>query len=156
MRKKWTEEEENLLISQLRNFKTIERLPIATLSDKLGRTGTSIERKAKRLLETMNSQYEWDKEESDEAFLLYLNGEALGVILSKLHEEGSNFTLDQLEEELKSRRKKAEAVIKSYAEERQLKVAKQLSLDTILLFRSKYNTTNDFERKALNNRIARG
>jgi hypothetical protein len=154
--KKWTKDEEALLLNQLRQYKTIDGLPIVSLAEKLDRTGDAVKRKAKRLLETMQSQYEWDKEESDEAFLLYLNGEALGSIHSRLQDDGSNFTLDQLEEEMKSRRKKADQVIRSYAEERQLKVAKQLSLETILLFRNNYKTTSDFTRKALHSRIARG
>ena len=156
MRKKWTKEEEDLLINNLKKYKSVTELPLKSLSERLDRTPDSIARKAKRLQDTLKSQYEWDKEESNEAFLLYLNGEALGRILDKLHEQGSAFTLDQLEEELKSRRKRAEEVIKSYAEERQLKIANRLSLDTILLFRNNYNTTSDFTRKVLHARIAHG
>lgn len=156
MRRKWTKEEEDLLLNNLKMYKSVEALPILSLSEKLGRTAESTKRKAKRLRETMKSQYEWDKDESNEAFLLYLNGEALGSIHSKLHALGSEFTLEQLEEELKSRRKRAEEVIRTYAEERRLKVANRLSLETILLFRNNYATTSDFTRKALHARIAHG
>lgn len=156
MRKKWTKEEEDLLINNLKMYKSIAKLPLKSLSDKLGRTADSITRKAKRLQDEIRSQYVWDREESGEAFLLYLKGEALSKILSELHEQGSTCTLEQLEKELQSRRKKAEEVIRSYAEERQLKLAKRLSLDTILLFLNNYNTTSDFTRKALHARIAHG
>lgn len=156
MRRKWTKGEEDLLLNNLKIYKSVEALPILSLTEKLGRTAESIKRKAKRLQEALKSQYEWDKEESNEAFLLYLNGEALGSIRFKLHEQGSTCTLEQLEEELKFRRKKAEEVIRAYAEERRLKVANRLSLETILLFRNTYNTTSDFTRKALHARIAHG
>lgn len=154
--KKWTKEEEGFVISKLNAYKTVENLPLISMSEYMGRTPDSIRKKAGRLYGTTKTEYFWDLDESKEAFLLYLQGLSLAEVLKQLHEQGSTADLDQLEIELKRMREAWSKYIRNYAEERGLAVAKQLSLDTIKFYIENRLTDKDFIRKVLHGKIKNG
>lgn len=152
--KRWTTEEENFVIEQLKKYKAVDQLPLIAMSQSMGRTSDSIRKKAGRLYGTEN--YGWDTEESKEAFLLYLKELPIAGILKRLHEQGSEATLDQLELELKRLREAWSKHIRGYAEERGLAVAKHFKLDTIGFYIENRLTTKDFIRKVLHGKIKNG
>ena len=154
--KKWTKEEENFVLAQLKVYKSVADLPLASMSQKMGRTSDSIRKKAGRLHQAKDSIYIWDKEESQEAFLLYLQELPLAEILKQLHDQGSTATLDQLEIELKRMREAWSKHIRTYAEERQLPTAKHFKLNTIKFYIENRLTASDFVRKVLHGKIKNG
>lgn len=155
--KRWSEKDVRTLENALDQYEwKIERLPLTTLATKFDRTETAVIAKAKRLIEKYNRTYEWSEEEQRGAFHYYLKGLSFKEIHEKLVDFGSGATLEQTEQELLRMRKAHSDGIIAYAEERGLKAAKTISLETINYFLKNKDTTNDFERKALNNRIARG
>jgi hypothetical protein len=157
--KKWTKEEEDRLVSIFRSngWTNSNEVPYNLLEEKFpGRTQRALRSKLTRLIPSQKLTYSWDKDEVKEAFSLHLNGEPLKTIQSKLHEQGSTCSLEELEAELGRQRARAEQVIRAYAEERGLAVSKYLSLDTLNFFRNNYNTSSDFIRKALHSRITNG
>jgi hypothetical protein len=154
--KKWDKEEENYIYELLKTHKIVANLPLISMSQKLNRTPDSIRRKAVRLQEAQKSNYQWDKEEREEAFRLYLKELPSAKILEKLHEQGSTASMKNLEDELKRLREVLSQRIRKYAEERQLPVAKHFRLDTIKFFMDNQATTSDFTRKALHSRIKNG
>lgn len=156
MSKRWTKEEENLVLSSLKQHKSIANLPLTILSEKIGKTPDSIRRKAIRLQESSTSLYKWVQDEQKEAFLLYLQGMPLAEILVELHEQGSTASLADLEDELKRLREVWSRLIRRYAEERQLATAKHFSLDTIEFYINSKDTTSDMIRKALHRKIKNG
>lgn len=155
--KRWSEKDVNILENTLEQCDwCIEKLPLLTLAMKFDRTETAVIAKAKRLIEKYNRAYQWSEEEQRGAFHYYLKGLPFKEIHDKLVAFGCQATIEQMEQELLRLRKSYTDVIVNYARERGLKVAKTLSLETIAYFIKNNNTTNDFERKALNSRIARG
>lgn len=156
--KKWTVEEERFVLEQLNIYKAVSELPLVSMGQKLGRSPDSVRKKAGRLYESKKSGYKWDKDESKDAFLLYLEGIPLATIIEKLQDmyEDCYPTLDQLEKELKRVREAWSKHIRSYAEGRQLPVAKHFSLDTIKFYISNYGTDKDFVRKVLHGKIKNG
>lgn len=156
MMKRWTKEDENYVLKLLEIHKNAADLPLISMSQKLNRTPESIKRKAVRLKEAQKSVYTWDKEERKEAFDLYLEELSMAEILEKLHEQGSQASMKNLEEELDRLREVCSQQIRRYAEERQLPVAKRFKLDTIKFFIDNRETTSDFTRKALHSRIKNG
>ena len=157
--KRWTKEEEERLVNIYRsnNWTSVSEVPYHLLEEKFpGRTQRALRSKLTRLVPSQKLTYIWDNEESKEAFSLYLEGEALASIRSKLHAQGSECSLDELEAEIGRQRTRAERVVRAYAEERGLAVSKHLTSDTLNFFRNNYRTTNDFIRKALHTRIANG
>lgn len=152
--KRWTAEEENFVIEQLRKYKTVDQLPLVAMSQSMGRTPDSIRKKAGRV--HITESYIWDQEESKEAFLLYLKELPLATILAELHRQGSEATLDQLELELKRLREAWSKHIRGYAEERGLAVAKHFKLDTIGFYIENRLTDKDFVRKVLHGKIKNG
>lgn len=153
---RWTKEEETFVLEELKKCKVITMLPLISMSQQLGRTADSIRRKAERLCVTKASEYSWDKEESKEAFLLYVNGLPTAEILTQLHEQGSVATVEQLELELKRLRDAWDKHIRTYAEERNLPTAKRFSLDTIKFYIDNRLTDKDFIRKVLHGKIKNG
>jgi hypothetical protein len=155
--KRWSEKDVRILENTLDQYEwKIEKLPLMTLAMKFDRTETAVIAKAKRLIEEYNRTYEWSEEEQRGAFHYYLKGLSFKEIHEKLLNFGSEATLEQTEQELLRMKKSYSDGIRTYAEERGLRAAKTMSLETINYFLKHKDTTNDFERKALNNRIARG
>ena len=153
---RWSKDEEAYLLSMIKTYRNIADLPLVTISQKLERTTDSIRRKAIRLKEMSAFLYEWDKEESKEAFLLYLEELSLAEILKRLHEQGSAASLKNLEEELKRLKEAWSEHIRKYAEERQLPTAKHFKPDTLKFYIENRTTDSDFIRKALHKRIKNG
>lgn len=156
IKNRWTKEEENFVLEQLKKYKSVGDLPLISMSKTMDRTPDSIKRKAKRLYETRKSNYSWDQEESKEGFLLYLKELPTAQILEQIQEQGSKATLEQLEQELKRLREAWSNHIKIYAEERGLPVAKYFKLDTISFYIENRLTEKDFVRKALHGKIKNG
>ena len=107
-------------------------------------------------LKKKEQKQEWDKDLSRAAFNLYLDSKPTKEIFDFLQEEGDTHTVEELEQELDKARRRMREFITKYAEERGLKVARTLSLDTMRLFRDQYQTTSDFVRKGLHIRIQNG
>lgn len=156
--RKWTEQEEKLVLDYLNTYKFVSELPLVAMSEKLKRTSDSIKRKATRLKEANKPRYIWDKDESKEAFLLYLQGLPAASILEKLQNmyEAPYPTLDQIDNEVKSLREDWSKHIGAYAEGRGLPVAKQFKLDTISFYIENRLTDKDFIRKVLHGKIKNG
>lgn len=155
--RRWSKEETRTLELNLDKYNwDFTKLPITLLAEKLNRTESAILAKAARLKNDYNRTYEWSEEEQNGAFFYYLKGLPLKEIHDKLINFGSQATLEQLESELKRIRKSHEEEAKAYAEERGLKIAKHLTLETLEFFLKNRNTTSDFTRKALHSRIANG
>lgn len=155
--KRWSEKDVRILENTLDQYEwKIEKLPLMTLAAKFERSETAVIAKAKRLIEKYNRTYEWSEEEQRGAFIYYLKGLPFKEIHEKLLNFGSQATLEQTEQELLRMKKSYTDGIRAYAEERGLKAAKTMSVETIDYFLKNKDTTNDFTRKALNNRIARG
>lgn len=150
---RWTTEEENYVLKHVNKY-GLENLPLPTMTKYLNRSVSSVTKKAKRLLEAKN--YEWEKEESQEAFNLYLEGKSTGSILDELHEQGSTASMKELETELRRLKEAWTKYIRNYAEARQLPAADYLSLETIKFFIENYKTESDFIRKGLHTRIRNG
>lgn len=147
---KWTKDEEERLINLYSQWNSPKEVPFHLLVDKFpGRTEKALKAKLNRLITSHNLTYRWTKEESRKVFHQYLEGVALADI-------ETDASLEELESELKRQRNKAEQIVRAYAEERGLQANKYLSLETLNLFRKHYNTTSDFTRKALHNRIQNG
>lgn len=154
---KWTKEEENFVLEHLKKYKTVAELPLIAMGEIMGRTPTSIRRKALRLNESKKPpSYEWSKEESKEAFTLYLQELSLADILEKLHEDGSQASIEELEEELKRLREAWSIHMRAYAEERNLPIAKRFKLETIGFYINNRFTEKDFIRKVLHGKIKNG
>ena len=153
---RWSKEEENYVLKVLETHRNIADLPLVSMSQKLDRSPESIKRKAVRLRESQKSTHTWDKEESKEAFTLYLKGLPLAEILAELQEQDSQASMKNLEDELKRLREAWSRHMKKYAEERQLPTAKHFKLDTIKFYMDNRTTTSDFTRKALHRRIKNG
>ena len=151
----WTKEETDRLIEMCRNNKW-ERpsdAPLTALSQKFpGRTPKAIKSKLARIMVQHELIY-WDKELAKKAFHLYLQGNSFQYIKEALQIEA---TLDQLEAEIMRRRKEAEEFVRNYAKDQGFEAAARLSTETLLLFRTHFNTTSDFTRKALHQRIRNG
>jgi uncharacterized Zn finger protein len=145
---KWTKDEEERLMNIYSQYDSLKDVPFHLLNFP-GRTEKALKAKLNRLITSHNLTYSWTKEESRKVFHQYLQG----VALKDIETEAS---LNELESELKRQRDKAEQIVRAYAEERGLQVNKYLSLETLNLFRNNYNTTSDFTRKALHNRIQNG
>ena len=154
--KRWTQEEEDYVLSVLKKYKSVSQLPLVAMSEKLGRTADSIRRKAIRLDQTPSEEYEWAKEESSEAFILYLEELPLAKVLEKLHEQGSTASMEQLEEEIQRIRDQWSLHIKRYAETNGIPCAKHFKLDTIKFYIQNRNTASDFVKKSLHRKIKNG
>jgi len=154
---KWTKEEERRLVNIYCNNNWDKDVPYKMLAEKFpGRSADAIKSKLRKLIKSEHLDYKWDKEESKTAFTYYLEGLPTKEILEKLHAQGSNATLEQLDADLKRSRFNAESIVRAYAEERELSVAQHLRADTLLFFRNNYNTRSNFIRKGLHSRIANG
>lgn len=156
---KWTKEEEYKLVNIYcsNDWKSLKDIPYKLLEEKFpSRSADAIRSKLRKLIKSEHLDYTWDKEESRTAFAYYLEGLPFKEILDKLHAQGSNATMEQLESELKRSKFKAESMVRAYAEERGLSVAKYITPATLVLFRDNYNTKSSFIRKGLHSRIANG
>jgi hypothetical protein len=155
---RWTKDEENFVLEHLKKYTSVGELPLIAMGRTMGRTPASIGRKATRLLLLSKNThtYEWSREESKEAFTLYLQELSLVDTLEELHRQGSEATLDQLEQELKRLRDAWSNHIMAYAEERKLPVAKRFTLETISFYITNRLTDKDFLRKVLYGKIKNG
>jgi hypothetical protein len=149
---RWTKEEESLLINYLDKYGSVEELPLASLTDKLGRTVDAIRRKASRLVEASNDSHEWTSTERKEAFSLYLEEKSVAEIRESL----SHISLDHIEQELKRLRNAWTQHMRAYAEERGLPTAKHFKLETIGFYIENRLTEKDFIRKVLHGKIKNG
>ena len=154
---RWTKEEENFVLSNIKHYKgVIENLPLPTMAQKIDRSEGAIKLKAMRLLNKLQEEYEWSKEERALAFSLYTQDVPTEEILEKLHETGSQCNTKHLKTELSRLRKAWEQRIRTYAEERQLPIAKKIKLSTIRFYIGNVLTDKDFVRKVLHERIKNG
>lgn len=154
--RKWTEEEVSLVRNNLERYNyDIMSMPLAAMSERLGRTADAIRRKATRLKSEPKpaEPLEWPKEASQELWELYSSG----MSTLDIHK---NITFDvSLEDiELKIPELK-EAVVKSvrkYADTLGLPCAKVLRLETLRYFSEHRKTSSDFTRKILHGKIKNG
>ena len=156
---KWTKEEEYRLVNIYCNshWESPKDIPYKLLEEKFpSRSADAIRSKLRKLIKSEHLEYKWDKEESKTAFGYYLEGLPLKEILKKLHALGSTATMEQLESELKRSKFRADKIVRDYAEERGLSVAKFITLEMLLFFRNNYNTKSSFIRKGLHSRITNG
>lgn len=133
MRKLWTKQEEELLQAALDKAKNnIEDVPIVAIAEKIGRTAKAVKSKAFKLKK--EPLYKWDREESKEAFELYLREMDTSDILEELKEQGSTATLPQLEKRLMELRWYFADALRAYAKANDLWQPKNPSLKLLKLY----------------------